>query len=181
MARGRIVRRSFGGRTPQSMRRKTEWAGSADVTAVTVLAAGTAVLDQVLDQAALASVVPATIIRTVGWVNWSTDQVALGETPFGALGMAVVTEQAQVAGVAAIPTPITEEANDVWFLYQPFVSDIFVADATGIMKGGNVFEFDSRAQRKVQDGDAIIVALENASAAHGGQYIVKFRMLFKLH
>ncbi len=95
--------------------------------------------------------------------------------------MDVVSEPARIVGVTAVPAPILDEDSDLFFVYQPVVSDILVATAVGHAQAGRVFEFDSRAQRKVEDGQAIVVSLENASAAHGAQYIVKFRMLLKLH
>ncbi len=43
------------------------------------------------------------------------------------------------------------------------------------------FKFDSKAQRKVREGDTIGVVLENSAASHGMTYMLMFRMLVKLH
>ncbi len=178
----RNVRRSFGGsRIPQSLRRKTEWIASSDITTIQTLAASTAVLDQILTAATVSSLGPATIVRTIGTLWVKTDQVAATEIPFGAMGMTVVSEQASVAGVASVPVPITDETSDLFFTYVPWAASLILADATGIIDGMQVYQFDSRAQRKVQDGDAVAVTLENASSVHGVGYVLKFRMLFKLH
>jgi len=154
----------------------TQWAGSANSTGAQVLAASSAVLDQDLSQAALADVQPCTIVRTRGTLWVASDQASASEEPFGALGMEVVTEQARVAGVTAIPTPISQEANEQWFLWEPFQA--YFATGQGVV--WQRYEFDSKAQRKVQEGDAVVVVLENASVV-GLEFIIKFRMLLKLH
>jgi len=173
MARRRQVVRQFS----SGPRRMTQWAGSVDQVNATTLAAGAAVLDQSLSQATLGQLVPATVVRTRGSIWIASDQVSANEEAWGALGFAVVTEQARVAGVGSIPTPISEEANEQWFVWQPFLGYF----ATGQGATWHRHDFDSKAQRKVQEGDAIVVAIENASAAFGLQYVIKFRMLLKLH
>ncbi len=181
MARGRrggILTRSFvaGG----GAARRTGWFASADVTAEATLGAGLAVLDQSFTEANLAQEVPFTIVRTRGFVYWRSDQFGAAELPFGALGFMVSTEEARVAGTASMPGPITSEDSDVWFVHQPFIADSR-ANATGGAAPGRVFQFDSRAMRKVEDGMAINVLLENGSTLHGGNYLIKYRMLIKYH
>jgi len=173
MARGRHVVRQFS----SGPRRMTQWAGSVDSTTAQVLAAATAVLDQSLSQATLGQLVPATIVRTRGNLWVASDQASVSEELFGALGMVVVTEQARVAGVGSIPTPISEEANEQWFLWESFQAYF----ATGQGVTWQRYAFDSKAQRKLQEGDGIVVVLENAHATSGLEYIIKFRMLIKLH
>ena len=177
----RVVRRRGAAIISRGPRRKTIWVASADVSATTALAAGAAILDQSLTGAQVSSFGPFTIVRTVGMLLVNSDQIAAGESPFGAFGGVVVSEQARAAGVVSIPTPITEEDSDLWFVYQTFMTNVGFGDATGFANTANVFAFDSRAQRKVQDGDAVCFLLENASAAHGVDFILKFRMLLKVH
>ena len=163
-------------------RRKTIWAASADVTGETTLAAGAAVLDQSLTEAQLQTIgLPLTITRTRGILLVRSDQVANNEVPFGALGMSVVSEQARAAGVASIPTPITEEASDLFFTYQHWVTQNRLSSAIGFSQSTTIFEFDSKAQRVVQSGEAIIITMENGSATAGVDFLLKFRMLLKLH
>ncbi len=179
-----VLRRSFSRPLRQGQRRKTEWAASADVTAVTALAAGGEILDSSLSEAILggAGLLPSTIIRTRG-VLWSrSDQDAANESAFGAMSMAVTSEPARAVGVGALLTPIVDEAGDQFFVYQTWFA------GNGGPSTGALFsqpwyaqEFDSKAQRKVEGGNAIVVVLENASAAHGAEFIIKFRMLFKVH
>jgi len=177
MARGRI--RTFRG--PSRPRRATEWFASADIDSEQAYPAGSVVLDQSLTAASLASILPATIVRTRGLLWVRTDQFAATEQPFGALGMAVVSEQARVAGVASLPSPITEEQSDLWFVHQFWATGILFGSATSGIRAGDVYEFDSRAQRKVEDGSAVVVMIENAQATDGMTGMLKFRMLFKLH
>ena len=167
--------------TSRAVKRATEWFASADVTAETSLGAGAAVLDQALTQAVLATISPATIVRTRGMLWVRTDQTAATEVPFGALGMALVSEQARVAGVASIPTPITDEADDSFFVHQFWLGALLVgAGGLDAIQPFFFFPFDSKAQRKIED-EAIVVTMENASSTHGIGYVLKFRMLFKLH
>ena len=163
-------------------RRATSWAASADATGEQALAAGAAILDQSLSQAQISTLVPATIVRTRGILWVASDQEGIDEQPFGAMGMVVVSEQARVAGVASIPTPISDEASDLWFVHQFWQADVAFVSASGFTTDGfKAYEFDSKAMRKVQEGDGIAVVLENASGVDGAVFILKFRMLFKLH
>ncbi len=182
MAR-RIIRRSFSrlGGVPSGQRRKTEWGSSADVTAFAGLAAATTVLDQAFTAAQLTVVAPGTVIRTVGYIAVQSDQVAATERPFGAMGFAVVSEQARAAGVASLPAPINNEESDLWFVHQQFAASFRFVTAAGFSEELKIFEFDSRAQRKFVDGEAIVVVVENASATFAMNYVLKFRILFKLH
>ncbi len=172
------VRGPFRGR----VRRKTTWLASFDSTAITSLAPNAAAVDQAFTGAAIAALGPSTIVRVRGMVFVTSDQTAASELTFGALGMAVVSEQARVAGLAAVPTPITEEASDLWFVHQFFGDSIGVATAIGLVGLGTPTFFDSKAMRKLEgdDSQAIVVLMENASATAGLEYVLKFRILVML-
>ncbi len=172
-----MARRRFVAARRQGPRRLTEWGGSADIDNSAIVAAGTAVLTQDFTQAVLAAVVPATIVRVRGEIWVASDQASASEEPFGALGFAVVKEQARVAGVASVPSPITDETDDSWFVLQ-FIQAFF---ATGQGVTWQRYAFDSRAMRKLADGDALVMVVENAAQLHGLEFILKFRVLFKLH
>ena len=163
-----------------SPRRETVWVGSADESVTTALTGGAVVFDQQLTAGILA-LRSFTVIRTRGWVAVWSDQAAAFEVPFGGLGMAVVSDQAAAIGVTAVPTPITDEGSDLWFQYQHFICS-GAGQAASQSNSGQIFPFDSKAMRKVEDGQDIVVTLENAAAAGIGLlYVVKFRMLLKLH
>ena len=170
----RIQSRShFVGR--RSPGRLTEWFGSADSTGVAALAAASFTLNQSLTAVELAKR-PFTVTRTVGSIWVSSDQVAAPEVPFGALGFIVVSEKASATGVTAVPDPITQEASDDWFVYQSILG---FGDAT-VQRPMTEYKFDSRGQRKVEDGQDIVIMIANASSTDGMFFIVKFRMLVKL-
>ncbi len=179
---GRVITRgrSFT-RTPPSTRRQTEWIGSTDITAPTALAAQANTLDQSFSEAQFDFFTPCTIIRTVGFLAMKGDQEAADEDQLLGIGMAVVGEQARVTGVAAVPTPITEEFSDLFFMYETLANGIIVVSQTGTNSNPwAVVRFDSRGQRKVATGQALVVTLENAFST-GLEFILKFRMLLKLH
>ena len=155
--------------------RLTEWFGSAQITSVSTLAANSIVLDQSLTALEMAKR-PFTITRTVGVLWVKSDQQAGQEEPIAAVGGMVVSSKAVSVGVTAVPTPLTNKDDDGWFLYQ-----------FGVAEGGTLtgqpfytYPFDSRAQRKVVDGEDIAITLENSNAAHAMEYILQFRMLVKL-
>ena len=95
--------------------------------------------------------------------------------------MAVVTDQAAAIGVTAVPTPITDQASDNWFLWEPWAQGFVVATNIGIQSQGFTrYDFDSKAMRKVDDGDTAVVVMQN-NAAVGLEFLMMFRMLLKLH
>ncbi len=163
------------GRPFRSQKRATDWLASADVTVFDTVAAGGVVFDQ-----AFAFAEPATIVRTRGLLLVKSDQAAADETPMGALGFAVVSDEAAAIGVTAMPTPISEQASELWFVWEPFGVHAF-HDAGGDSIVGFQFPFDSKAMRKVATGDTAVVTLENASSLHGLDFWITFRMLVKLH
>ena len=173
-----MARRSFAGNRPalrQGQRRQTEWFASADQTGIVVLGGNTFLFSQSLTAAELAKR-PFTVTRVVGSVWVASDQVAAAEQPFGALGFLVVSDKAVALGATALPDPITQEGSDSWFVYRSF------AGSGGPIEGRPMIEhmFDSKAQRRVEDGEDIAVMLSNANAAQACAFILKFRMLVKL-
>jgi len=171
-----LARRSFAPRR-QGPRRATEWSSSPDITTATTLAAATKVIAQSFPASTLAAVVPATVVRVRGNIWVASDQASSSEEPFGALGFAIVSQNALTAGVASVPGPITDEIEDRWFVYEYFQAYF----ATGQGVTWQRYAFDSKAMRKIQDGDAIVIMVENAHSTMGMEFIVKFRILFKLH
>ena len=121
------------------------------------------------------------MIRTVGSIWIRSDQQAASEDPFGALGAQVVSEKAVATGVTALPDPITQEADDRWFLYKAVHGQITFADATGFANTTERYDFDSRAMRKVEDGEDVAFMIANASAGDGLVFVLKFRMLIKVN
>ncbi len=161
-------------------KRATIWVSSSNETDFTSLPAASVVLDQSFSAANVSALGNFTITRTVGQILCAGDQVAALEVGFGAMGMTVVSAAALAAGIGSLPTPITDEASDQWFVYQSIMA-LTSNDAGSQAAGMKLFPFDSKAQRRVEDGQAIATTVENASATDGLIYLIKFRMLIKLH
>ena len=162
-------------RTP---RRSTFWVASADITDVSSLAAGASVLDQLNTWSD--NLGPSTIVRTRGTLWVGQDQTAISEFPFGALGFAVVSSASAVVGVTALPTPITDEESDMWFVHQFWASSLLFGSETGFTSPSmSRYDFDSKAMRKINGEQTIVAVVENASASDGMQFLLKFRMLIK--
>ncbi len=84
-------------------------------------------------------------------------------------------------GVTAVPDPFADVSSDTWLVYQPFNAGILLADATGFISSFVQFPFDSRAMRKVEDGQDVVTVVSNASATDGMAYNLVLRFLVKLH
>ena len=172
MARNRVARRSF----QRSPGRLTEWFGDPFVTGEVALAASTFVVISSLTAAGLAKR-PFTITRTVGTLWVRSDQIAAIESFSGAVGGMVISLKASTTGATAIPDPVTEVSSDEWFMYQGFSAG---SRATSAYDDTVEYKFDSRAQRKVQDGEDFVFVLANASAAGGLLFNFTVRTLVKL-
>ena len=175
MARNRVARRSgFSGRKVSG--RATEWFGHGFSADASTLAANTFVIQTSLSAEGLAKR-PFTITRTVGMLALYGDQAGAIEHPIVALGAMVVSEKAVTTGATAIPDPVTEVDSDEWFLYQTLAGP----QATSIDgPPPSIVHFDSRAQRKVQDGEDIVWVLANPNTVDGLRFYLTFRMLIKL-
>ncbi len=175
----RLIRsRSFVGRRG-GIRRSTEWGVFAQ-TSIATIASGGNLLIASFSAATLAAVTPGTITRVRGSILWHSDQAAADEIQFGAIGMSVVSEAASVAGITSVPFPDAATGgwgDDKFFMTQAMQN----TGMAGIAAGKQQIiatPFDSRAQRKLDDGDAIVVT---ASSWGGGgvSVAVSFRILFK--
>ena len=177
-----MARRSFvrGPALRQGQRRETFWAASADESALNALAANTIALDQSFTEALLEDSHPFTIVRTRGSVWVRSDQIAAQEAGSFGISFAVVEEKARAAGAAALNTPLSQEDSDTYFAYAAGLFST-MEDAAGRKAPWFEYSFDSKAMRKVSEGQAIVVVVENASAAGGVEYMLKYRMLFKAH
>ena len=174
MARGfRSVR---GGR---SQRRETAWIGIANNTN-TISAASTAVLSAALNAAALA-LRPFTIIRTHFYFRSFSDQIATTEFYGTSVGMAVVSDQARAIGVTAVPTPVTDLESDLFFMYGMQVGLLDVGDNTGVSLRGVDHRIDSKAARKVNDDQDVVLVFETPAEVSSVITIQAGRMLLKLH
>ncbi len=170
MPRNRFANRSFKRSSPNR-----GWTGIFDIsTAIT--AAST--------KALIASFTPSnsnideTVLRTVGSLYIRSDQVVASEVQQGAFGMIVVTDAALAAGVASIPGPITDIADDGWFAWVPFSQQFLFSDATGIQsKNMTEYKFDFKSKRKTEDGQSIALVMETTAGSNGLIGVVALRLL----
>jgi len=162
------------------MRRESLWIFIAPTNTV-LAAASTAVLFSGFNAAALA-LRPFTIVRTRGILGSTSDQTAATEFYHWAFGIAVVSDQALAIGVTAVPTPMTDRASDLWFVYEEQMGELLFKDATGIQQNAIAQQsFDSKAMRKVEEGQDIAISVETAATSNGALVKKAGRMLLKLH
>ncbi len=173
MAR-RAVRSSRFSRGP---RRATDWSASGAQAAVTGVGASTATL--------LQSFTPIvggeTAIRIRGLIGVASDQQSATELQLGAVGIAVVTQQAQSVGITAIPHPDTDAAWGGWMWHSYFARKIFFTTGVGFQFDVmHQIPIDSKSMRKVDEDERLVVVVEN-SAAFGIDIYANIRILSKVH
>ncbi len=160
------------------MRRETLW-GFLSTAETTLGGAPTAAVVNSLNAAGLA-LRPFTVVRVRGVLQVRSDQVASIETYGVDFGMAVVSDQAVAIGVTAVPTPLTDKGSDLWFVYeQMFGTQTGNANTGNVQQVGFSKEFDSRAMRKVEEGQDVIAVVENE--INGVIVVSSGRFLIKLH
>ena len=92
--------------------------------------------------------------------------------------MILVTDLAVAAGIASIPDPITDGADDGWFVYVPIAQSTAFQSSVGVdYNFATQYHFDSRAKRKQQQGQKVAIVASNASASFGFQIAFEFRVL----
>ncbi len=163
-------------------KRETIWFGG--VAFNQALAGPTSVALVVSLNAAALALRPFTIIRTRGVLRVRSDQQAASEDYGAAFGEAVVSDQAAAVGITAVPTPTTESASDLWFVYEFLIGALRVATAVSAFDGGVERIIDSKAMRKVEDGQDLVSVVEGPGATlsgFGAQIAGFTRHLIKLH
>ena len=162
-------------------RRETQWI-SLGPSEVTIASVSTAVLAFSLNAAALA-LRPFTIVRTrLDWICES-DQNATSEQYGASLGMAVVSDQASAIGVTAVPTPVTDLDSDLFFVFDQIFGSFVHATSVGFqdLGQGAMKSIDSKAMRKVNADQDVILTLETASFQSSAAMTIGGRQLIKLH
>jgi len=109
-----------------------------------------------------------TILRIRGLLSIGSDQVAAGEEVHGALGVAIVSEEAFTVGITAVPLPITNDDSDLWMLWQPFAHGIQFGTGVGFQEPRlSNWVVDSKAMRKMSNDQRAVIVLQNSAAAAG--------------
>ncbi len=155
------------------------WLGGAPLVSAFTVGGGTIL--GTLNAAALA-LRPFTIVRIRQTLAWKSDQTAATERQIGAVGFAVVSDQAVAIGITAVPTPVTDLASDLWMLHQFFMSHFTVTSAIGSESQYHQIDVDSKAMRKVEDGQDLVEVGELATGLSDGFSLSDAsRILIKLH
>ena len=167
-------------RVGRAQRRETSW---FDIPALQVTLDNASQLVASLTAAELAKR-PFTIMRTHLEVLIHSDQVGVSATEhqFGAIGMCVVSDQALAIGITAVPVPGDDAASDLWFLHQWMFSAIDFATAIGFdSDAGAHYHIDSKAARKVNDDQDLVVVVQGLTLGEGVTFAVGGRILIKEH
>ncbi len=179
MARINVARKSGFIMRGGQRRRETIWFGLVDSTTTMVAAGGTLITS--LGASALA-LRPFTIVRSYVELLLRSDQQAANEDQFAAYAKAVVSEQASGIGVTAVPTPITDLASDLFFLHQWCLGSYeFLTAASAGNRATGHWSVDSKAMRKVEDGQDLISVAEFSATGSGLVLNAAGRTLVKLH
>ena len=156
------ARRAPSSRGLRAQRAPTTWSRTLSTDgAFVTLAASTSVIvtSLVLNNPGIGE----TVRRTRGWLQITSDQAAAQETQAGGFGALVVSDKALALGITAVPTPITEQDDDGWFMYLNFAQ----RNVDSALIQSVMYEFDSKAMRRVPEGFSVAFVLENANTGFG--------------
>jgi len=168
--------RRFTHRSQRPAARSTLWLFIGPVTGTMTATGGTIFTSLNADALALR---PFTIIRTHMHFNLGSDQAATPEFGACAWGAEVVSDQSLAVGVTAVPTPDTDAGSDFWFAHR-YMTNFF---ATAIGRRATSYDLDSKAMRKVDEGQDLITVgeLESSTSQGGVSLFAAGRILIKVH
>ncbi len=172
--------RRFHGTRGRGPRRETDWIALSPLVD-TLDGSGTVLVSTA--NAALQALAPYTIVRTHLYWSFQSDQVIASEFFACAIGMAVVSSQSAAVGVGSIPTPLTDLGSDKWLLWDFMTGAFNFQSAVGVdaQFESNHYRIDSKAMRKVEDGEASVLVLEAPAFSSGMTVTTAGRQLIKLH
>ena len=142
---------------------RTSWEVGPGGTAVTPTSVAGSFF---LGQAVQATFDTLTLIRLRGefsaFLNLATSSL---DGYAGAFGIGIASFAAITAGIASVPTPITEESSENWLYHHYFSLKAGFPFSAGADPGGNDnaltrFDVDSKAMRKIPTDLAIYAAIE---------------------
>ena len=125
---------------------------------------------------------PFTIVRSRFQYGLRSDQTGAVEDQFVGVGQVVVQDTASAIGITALPTPITDGGSD-FYSYELLYGRFTFVTGIGFDPQGLAVnrEIDSKAMRKVDFGQDIVITAETTGTSEGVQLIVGGRILVKLH
>ena len=168
-----MARRPFV-RGRNTARRKTQWTSSPAETAFIALAAATSIFDLAFTTTGDR---PETMARLRGLLTVMTDQFTATESPFGAVGMCVVSDEAAAVGITAMPKPYTDAESDLWLFHQYWSAPVSAPTAVGMNNVAVQYLLDSKAMRKVNEDETLVGIIQNGSAANGALFRWDIRIL----
>ncbi len=154
----------------------TNWARTVSAGPVVIPAASKVLfLTFVLNNPAIGEV----IRRTRGRFMAQSDQSSAAELQLGAWGVVVAGDRALIAGAASLPGPVTDRNDDGWLLWegilqQSISTDGATATALAIPR---VFDYDSKAMRRIEEGFGLAVMVENSSATFDFEFFISMSLL----
>jgi len=163
-----------------SSRRSTSW---LDIEPVfNAFSSGLAAITHVMTAAELARR-PFTVVRSFIHAHIVTDQTAADEEQFGAIGICIVSSQAAAIGVTAVPTPVIDAASDLWLMHHWISASMTQASSIGFdAASGQAYELASKAMRKCNDDQEIIIVAESSAVISEGFLLSEAgRILIKDH
>ena len=127
----------------------------------------------------------ATLVRTRG--SLLVRVIAAGDVDDvlgGAFGLIVASNQAFAAGVASLPSPVTEIEND-WVVWVPVTLNADLGSTNPLEPAAfQRVEFDSRGMRKMKLGESLVGVFEMFQSGGTTGTIIdvvsQFRLQFKL-
>ncbi len=159
-------------------KRQTRWLGFAPLIDT---ASDSSVLISSAD-AAILSLRPFTIIRTIIEIEHGSDQSVATEAQLSAVGLAVVSDISAAAGIASLPKPVTDIGSDLWFAHQSMVNLFTFKSGVGFESpSSSRYTINSKAMRRVNNDQDIVFVFENSIVGGGATISTLGRMLIKLH
>ena len=102
-----------------------------------------------------------TIVRIRGELLVTLDSVSgAGSSLTGAFGIGLATAEAFAAGIASVPTPVSDDDWNGWMWHQHFAVRSAAGTLLGLIAEGARYQIDSKAMRKTKDSDVLFAAFE---------------------
>jgi len=160
--------------------RESLWIGLTETNS-TLASANASLLINSLSAGGI-DLLPFTIVRTRGILAFRSDQTGASESFHAGFGVCVVSQQAAAIGITAVPTPMFDLGSDLFFVHQLMAGRFEFVSGTGFdPQAMNMVQYDSKAMRKVNDDEDVVLTLETSSLSSGINIYHAGRMLIKLH
>ncbi len=175
-------RRGFRGLSPVRSRRVAKWGFGPDAQPLSLSSDA----DQLWTNAVvLVNETQLTIVRMRGHVTgFLLSATAAGDGFDGALGIALVSDEAFGQGAASVPNPVTEADWDGWIwhhFFQMHSPAATLAASAGDQVAAFQYEIDSKAMRKWSTGNTLVGVLGNVeNGAATAEIWADVRILAKL-